>query len=141
MRYCFPIAKDQGLASKIFGHFGSAPLFLIVDADTGATELVEGPEHSEHHGGCRPVERLAGHAFDTLIVGGIGAGAIAKFHAIGKRVYLAQANTIQDNLDLLKSNSLPECDPAGACSDPGHAHGGGGCGHGHAHKAGQVFKN
>ena len=132
MRYCFPIAKDQGLESKVFGHFGSAPLFLIVDAEAGSTELVEGPEHSAHHGGCMPVQRLAGHAFDALIVGGIGAGAIAKLQAIGKRVYLAQAHTIQENLDLLKGNALPECDPMGACSDPGHAHGhgGGGCGHG-----------
>jgi predicted Fe-Mo cluster-binding NifX family protein len=135
MRYCFPIAKEKGLDSKVFGHFGSAPMFLLVDAGDSSTEVVAMPPR-EQHGGCAPVAQLASFPFDALVVGGIGPGAVAKLTRLGKRVFLAKAVTVQENLDLLAQGALQESDPAGWCRDPGHGHGagGGGCGgHGHGH--------
>ena len=29
MKMCFPVESDQGLESKVFGHFGSAPVFVV----------------------------------------------------------------------------------------------------------------
>lgn len=109
-------------------HFGSAPAFLIVDADGRSTELVTAPERGEH-GGCRHLDLLARHAFDAMVVGGIGRGAIARFTGMGKKVYLAAARTVQENLVLLAQGQLAECDPDGHCEHPGH-------GHGHAHGIG-----
>ena len=109
MKYCFPIAKEKGLESKVFPHFGGAPMFLIVDDDDSSSVLVQAPEHQEH-GRCRPVELLAGHDFEAMIVGGIGPGAIAKLMRMGKRVYLSGAPTVQANLDLLAQGALEECD-------------------------------
>jgi hypothetical protein len=34
MKICFPVAEDRGINSIIYGHFNSAPFFLIVDADS-----------------------------------------------------------------------------------------------------------
>ena len=31
MKVCVPVTHDQGLQSPVSGHFGSAPLFVLVD--------------------------------------------------------------------------------------------------------------
>ena len=33
MKICFPVTADEGLESAVYSHFGSAPLFLLVDTD------------------------------------------------------------------------------------------------------------
>lgn len=40
MNLCIPVTQDLGLQSPVCMHFGSAPLFLIVDTDSGATETI-----------------------------------------------------------------------------------------------------
>jgi predicted Fe-Mo cluster-binding NifX family protein len=141
MKVCFPIAKDKRLASKVFPHFGSAPQFLIVDATDQSTELVQAPEQREH-GGCRPVDLLAPHGFDAIVVGGIGPGAIARLTRAGKDVFLSGAPTVEANLELLAEGKLQPCDPHGFCESPGHGRGAGhgpglpmGCG-GHRRRGG-----
>jgi predicted Fe-Mo cluster-binding NifX family protein len=34
MKVCFPVIDDAGMESTIYGHFASAPLFVIIDTDT-----------------------------------------------------------------------------------------------------------
>ena len=143
MKYCFPIAREEGLASEVFDHFGSAPMFLIVESRDGSTELVRAPARKDH-GGCRPVQLLSPHSFDAMVVCGIGHGAICEISGMGRRVYLAAARTVAENLALLGEQALEECDPAGHCERQGQAHGHrhgvgvGGCGgHGHGFGAGR----
>jgi len=143
MKYCFPIANAQGLASEVFEHFGSAPMFLIVDDQDRSTELVRAPARKVH-GGCRPVQLLEPHGFDAMVVCGIGHGAISKIAGMGKKIFLATAPTVAENLALLDAQALEQCDPAGHCERSGHAHGHrhgvgvGGCGgHGHGFGAGR----
>ena len=31
MKICFPVAENKGLESPVYNHFGSAPMFLLVD--------------------------------------------------------------------------------------------------------------
>jgi len=47
MKICFPVKEDKGLSSTIFGHFGSAPMFLVVDSESGeVTPLIN--EDKDH---------------------------------------------------------------------------------------------
>lgn len=32
MKLCFPTTHNQGMESQVFEHFGSAPMFLLVDS-------------------------------------------------------------------------------------------------------------
>lgn len=127
MNLCIPVTQDLGLQSPVCMHFGSAPLFLIVDTDSGATETIVNQNMHHGHGGCQPLRALAGHDVDAVVVGGIGMGAMMKLQAAGIRVYLADRPTVQEALAACKAGTLQDADPSRACAHHGHDHDG----HGH----------
>ena len=40
MNVCIPVDEERGLDSPVCGHFGSAPFYLIVNADSGDCHAV-----------------------------------------------------------------------------------------------------
>ncbi len=124
MKVCFPVEHEAGLESVVYGHFGSAPAFVIVDTDHGNEVTVANADRHHAHGACNPVMAMGGAAVDAVVVGGIGAGALTKLNAGNIRVFRAAAGTIRQNLDLLASGVLPEMAAQHTCA--GHA---GGCAH------------
>ena len=123
MNLCIPVTADRGLESPVSGHFGSAPLYLLVDSETRATRTLSNARAVHEHGACRPLDALAGERIDAFLVGGIGAGAIMKLQSAGIRVFRATAPTASACLDAFLRNELEEMDPAGACAGHGHDHG------------------
>jgi predicted Fe-Mo cluster-binding NifX family protein len=142
MNVCIPVNEDKGLQSPICAHFGSAPVFMIVDTDDETCRAV--PNRNEHHGHgmCMPLASLRGENIDGMVVGGIGGGALSKLQAAGIRVYLSDLPTVEASVAAFKSGSLREVTPAEACAHHGagphghgpHGHGGGP--HGAAHGRG-----
>ena len=126
MKFCFPIQHDQSLDSEVYGHFGSAPAFMIVDTDTAAVETIGNADQHHAHGTSSPFRALGGRQIDCIIVGGIGGGALNKLSQAGIRVYRASARTVRENLDLFSSGHLQAFSPGHVCS--GHA-GGSSCSH------------
>lgn len=122
MKVCFPVQHDEGMNSRVFNHFGSAPKFLVVDIETNETAAIVNRDQHHSHGACNPLKALDGAAIDAVIVGGIGAGALTKLNQAGVRVFRAEPGTIQENIELFKSSSLSEYGMQSCCS--GHAHGG-----------------
>ena len=127
MKVCFAVQKDDGVESVVYGHFGSAPAFVIVDTEGNGAETVNNRDLNHVHGACNPIQAIGGRSVDAVVVGGIGAGAINRLNAEGIRVYRAVAQTVKQNLDLLKESKLPEISIQNACA--GHTQGQGGCGH------------
>lgn len=136
MKLCFPVENNQGMASTVFGHFGSAPMFLLVDTD--ASEVCEVVNRDQHHahGSCSPLKALGGQQADAMVVGGIGAGALLGLNRAGLQVYRAKGQSIADNLAAFRQNALQLLTPDQVCgghgTGQGHAHGHGhgmGCGH------------
>ena len=126
MKVCFAVQKDDGVESVVYGHFGSAPAFIMVDTDVDGTETVNNRDLNHVHGACNPIQAIGGLKPDAVVVGGIGAGAITRLNAEGVKVYRAAAETVKQNLDLLKESRLPELSVQHACG--GHQGGQGGCG-------------
>jgi predicted Fe-Mo cluster-binding NifX family protein len=126
MKVCFPIEKDLGLASIVFGHFGSAPFFLLVDTDTSQTTTISNSDQHHSHGACNPLQALTGQQVDGIVVNGIGGGALNHLQQSGLRVFKAQGTTVQESIDMIKQNSLPEFTPRDTCQGHGH---GNGCNH------------
>ncbi|HAJ27351.1 MAG TPA: diguanylate cyclase [Syntrophus sp. (in: bacteria)] len=124
MKVCFAVQKDEGMDSAVFGHFGSAPAFMVVDTERQSIELVNNKDMIHAHGACNPIMALGGQNVGAVVVGGIGGGALMKLNAAGIRVYGAMAGTVKGNLDLLMTNSLRELSMENTCA--GHQ---GGCGH------------
>jgi predicted Fe-Mo cluster-binding NifX family protein len=123
MKVCFPVDKDEGIESAVYGHFGSAPTFVVIDTNQENVGTISNANRIHEHGACNPIMALGGKQVDAVVVGGIGAGALMKLNAEGIKVYRAVEQTVKENLDLLKDSLLPELTVNQTCG--GHA---GGCG-------------
>ena len=126
MKICFPVQKDEGMSSTVYNHFGSAPMFMVVDADTNSVTPINNQDQHHTHGACNPMKALDNQKIDAIVVGGIGAGALNGLNSMGIRVYRSQAATLQENITMFKSLTLPELTPEQCCG--GHSHDGG-CAH------------
>ncbi|MEW6571694.1 MAG: NifB/NifX family molybdenum-iron cluster-binding protein [Nitrospirota bacterium] len=125
MKICFPVAEAAGTESKVYGHFGSAPAFVVVETDTNSVTVLENCDKQHSHGACSPLKALNNQKIDAVVVGGIGMGALNKLNLLGIKVFRAQALTVEENIALLKNKALPLCVVEQCC--PGHGHGSG-CG-------------
>lgn len=133
MIIAIPVEEDKGLDSFVYGHFGSAPGFLIVDTETAVCRIVDNGNQHHAHGACTPLASLQGERLDGIVVGGIGGGALAKLKEAGLDVFLASAPTVKETVEALKAGTLRRVEPGMACGRHGQDHGfgpGHGCGHG-----------
>ncbi len=126
MKICFPVQENQGIESIVYNHFGSAPLFVVVDSATNSVDVINNRDQHHIHGGCSPLKALDNRQIDVVIVGGIGAGALGKLSQAGIRVYRSQAPGVRDNLALFAAGRLPEFALQSCCGGHGHS---GGCAH------------
>ncbi len=126
MKICFPVQENQAVESIVYSHFGSAPLFIVVDTATNAVSTINNRDQHHVHGACSPLKALDNQQIDAVIVGGIGAGALGKLNQTGIRVYRSQSSTVRENLALFASGGLAEFALQSCCG--GHSHAGG-CSH------------
>ena len=126
MKICFPVQKDEGIESSVYNHFGSAPMFVVIDTDTKDLATISNQDQHHSHGACNPMKALDNQKVDAIVVGGIGAGALTRLNGMGIRVHRSQAETIRENMEMFVSRSLPELTVQGCCG--GHSHDGG-CAH------------
>jgi predicted Fe-Mo cluster-binding NifX family protein len=124
MKVCFPVQKDEGVESQVYGHFGSAPVFIVVETEEEDVQRVNNRDLHHVHGACNPVMALGGQKVDALVVGGIGGAALMKLNAMGVKVYEVASRIVKENLEMLKENKLQELSMDHSC----RAHEGG-CGH------------
>ncbi len=108
MKIAFPTQQDNGIESPVYGHFGSAPYFIIVDIKTGSHESVSNQNLNHTHGNCQPLVALGGNPVDAVVVGGIGGGALMKLQAAGITTFRAVAGSVSENLDLIQTGKLPK---------------------------------
>jgi len=128
MIIAIPIEKDEGLESRVCAHFGSAPGFLIVDTENAACRAVLNQNQHHTHGACMPLASLQGEHLDGIVVGGIGAGALARLNAANISVYLASAPTVAATVKAFQKGTLERVEPGMACGHHGQGHG---CGPSH----------
>jgi len=115
MKVGFAVQSNEGIESRVYNHFGSAPAFIIVDTEGKDVQTVNNRDLHHVHGACNPVMALDGKSVEAMVVGGIGAGAITKLNAVGVKVYQAGAPTVKENLLLLSENKLQELSIFHAC--------------------------
>lgn len=120
MNICIPVNEDRGLGSTVCDHFGSTPLFLVVDTETRECRAIPNVNAHHGHGMCAPLKSLEGERLDGIVVGGIGAGALRKLAAAGLEVYRASAPTVGETLAAFGRGELSIVDPANACGEHRH---------------------
>ena len=126
MKVCFPVEDAKGVDSEVYGHFGSAPVFIIVDTKDNQVTTINNKDQHHAHGACNPLKALDNQNVDAIVVGGIGAGALTKLNQQGIKVFRAEAQKVKENIGLLKGGGLPEFTMQHTCAGHGHIKG---CGH------------
>ncbi len=119
MKVCFPVKEVSALDSEVYGHFGSAPKFILVDSETEHFTIIDNVDQHHVHGMCNPIEAIAGKDVDSVIVGGIGGGALMKLNMAGIKVYRAKAKRVKENLSLFSSGELMQFQPGHVCAGHG----------------------
>jgi predicted Fe-Mo cluster-binding NifX family protein len=89
VRLAVPSEGQGGLDGVRAGHFGHCDVFTLVDFEDGKICEVSVVANKEHvQGGCMvPVQLLAEHKVQQLVVGGIGMRPLMGFKQVGIDVY------------------------------------------------------
>lgn len=89
VRIAVPSEGNGGLDGLRAGHFGHCDVFTLVDVEDGEIKEVSVVANKEHvQGGCMvPVQLLARHKVQRLVVGGIGMRPLMGFRQVGIDVY------------------------------------------------------
>jgi predicted Fe-Mo cluster-binding NifX family protein len=119
MKLCFPVKEIADLDSEVYGHFGSAPAFILIDSDTKVVTAINNADQHHAHGMCNPIGALEGHQVDAVVVGGIGGGALMKLNRAGISVYKAMGKTVRENIELITSKQLLQFHTEHVCA--GHS--------------------
>lgn len=106
MKICFPVETDNGLQSHVYGHFGSAPGFVVFDTESNDVEYINNKDASHEHGSCSPASALTGKEVDAVVVGGIGQGALMKLAMSGISVFRSKDRVILKDIESLAKSEL-----------------------------------
>lgn len=122
MKICFPVNSNEGMNSIPYGHFGSAPMFLVCDSETKEVKVLNNGDLNHEHGMCQPIKALSGEVVDAVVVGGIGQGAIVKLGSMGIKVYRAAEGSVAHNLNLFNEGKLTQFPANHSCNHDGCGH-------------------
>ncbi len=122
IRLAVPSTGQGGLESERSGHFGHCDCFTIIqieDGEIASVEIVDNPPHQQ--GGCLlPVQLLASHDVDALIVAGMGARPLEGFNEAGIDVYFENVTPgIGDVVALFTEGALQRMDSRYVCGGHG----------------------
>lgn len=124
-RIAVPSLGQGGMDGQRAGHFGHCDVFTLVDVKDGEIDQVTTLNNQEHvQGGCMvPVNLLASHNVNALIVGGIGLRPLMGFKGVKIDVYHdGERPDIKPVVEDLIAKKLPMIQDDQVC-------GGGGAGH------------
>lgn len=119
MLICIPTETNEGLNAQVYGHFGSAPFFTLVETETQVLEIMPNANAHHEHGSCQPLAALAGKKVDAVVTGGMGARALSGLNAAGVRAYLGVAGTVAELLARFQRQEISELTPLQACTGHG----------------------
>lgn len=113
-----PSVGEGGLDAERSGHFGRCDTFTLVelvDGEIASVRVIDNPPHAE--GGClAPVQLLASHDVNALVVAGMGARPLAGFNAVGIDVFFENETPgIRDVVGLVLSGVLEQMDDRFVC--------------------------
>ena len=121
-RIAVPSNGNGGLDATRSGHFGHCDVFTVIDVENGAIKKVSTIQNQEHvQGGCMvPVNLLASHHVNALVVGGIGMRPLMGFKQAGIDVYHDSLRLeIRPVVEDLIAGKLPEITNDQVCGGGG----------------------
>ena len=123
VRVAVPSNGKGGIDGERSGHFGHCGVFTIFDIEDNVIAKVSTIPNVEHQeGGCLvPVNLLAEHQVNALIVGGMGMRPLMGFNQVGITVYHEGENQkIKPVIDKYLTGSLKTMSADQACGGGNH---------------------
>jgi len=122
VRIAIPSLGAGGLDGERAGHFGHCDVFTFIDLEGDTIKEVSTIANKEHvQGGCMvPVQLLAQHKVNILVVGGIGARPLMGFKQVGIDVYYeAERSEIRPVVEDLIAGKIPMITDMDVCGGGG----------------------
>jgi predicted Fe-Mo cluster-binding NifX family protein len=117
MKICIPTETSEGLKARVYGHFGSAPFFTLVDTEGKNVEVINNENQTHAHGQCHPVASLQGQKVEAVITGGMGLRAVQMFLDAGIKVFRVQGGTVEDIVQEIAANRIKPMTLDDACGN------------------------
>lgn len=109
MRICIPTEDSNGMDSRVYGHFGSAPYFVVYNVEENGFEVIDNRDKDHVHGQCNPLLSFKEKPFDIMVTGGIGMRALKRLQEAEVKVFkITVENTVEDIIDSFKKGTLNE---------------------------------
>jgi predicted Fe-Mo cluster-binding NifX family protein len=116
MKICIPTETNEGKSAVVYGHFGSAPYFTIVDTEKDSVEIIDNANQHHAHGMCQPMNALMGKKINAVVTGGMGARAVQGLNQGGIKAYRAIPGTVRDIVSQFIKGGLEEITVNNACA-------------------------
>ena len=116
MKVCIPTETNEGKNAKVYGHFGSAPYFTIVDTEKDSVEVIGNANQHHSHGMCQPMNALMGKSIDAVVTGGMGGRAVMKLNEGGIKAYRAIPGSVTEIINQYVKGGLEEITIQNACA-------------------------
>ena len=122
MKIIVPV-ESKSLEAPVCPSFGRAPLYVSFDSETGSHAFLDNSAASSQGGaGIKAAQMLADNGTSAVITYRCGENAAQVLSAAGINLYKAQAGSVSENIEKLRSGMLPLLSEI----HPGfHNHGGG----------------
>lgn len=116
MKICIPTEDPRGLEARLSGHFGEAPYFTLIDANTEGVEVVPNPRVGHGHGGCGLPNELHRLGVDAVLCGGLGRRALIRLRELGVSVIATREEHVAGALAALRAGRLARHSLEQACA-------------------------
>lgn len=106
--------QGQDLSSPLDPRFGRAKWLILADSDTDRFEVHDNSVNlnAASGAGIQTAQNIANLGAQVVITSNIGPNAIRTLNAANVKVFLSDAATVQEALDLYKEGKLQQADQA-----------------------------
>ena len=116
MKIGIPIDEDKGLLSQICLHFGKAPKFLVVNTQTKKFNVINNGDTATASRQSSVVALLSAQKVSSVVVGGIGLGALDTLQSAGIAVYSSAKDTVDEIVEEVNAGSINPVTLGNSCS-------------------------
>jgi len=116
MKIVIPTNDTRGLKDAVAEHFGRCNTYTLLDEKGKVIEIIDNTS-GDMGGKGLPPELIKKHGANVLLCKDLGPRALALCRQLGIDVYVSQAKTVKEILELWKNNKIKKADFDNICQE------------------------
>ncbi len=103
-------SQGEELSSEIDPRFGRAKWLVVVDTETGKSEVHDNAVNlnAAQGAGIQTGQNIANLGVEAVITGNVGPNAFKTLNTANVKIFLTEKQTVQDAIDSFKADKLKE---------------------------------